>query len=433
MKRFFAVLTFVSVINAVAVAQSGSNNFIPELVFQNPVLVSGVAGQDGAVYKFSNVATDIDATVKVSARSAANVVLTNIDVANMGWSKALQPQFGIQGNVPANKDWWMDFEVIFYKAGTTVRKKIKGFQVTAIDVDGDGVSIREYIQMNRVSAVAYCPVNYLAPQAPINIPSLAELVGEGDNNKGSDKMSLGPVQNFYNIDTAGTPVMSTYTYEDKDKITFRYGAKSGAVISNAGERLNSLWFKAFSLTPPQLLPIVFYSFNANYDKKNVNLSWSAQADDDFGTFVIERSVDGKNFEVVGQLAAKANRQSYTFSDAGVTSASGIVYYRIQSREKSGERNYSSIKLIRLNKEANSSLAVYPNPVQRTANVTLPASWQSKPIAIRIFNSTGMLVKMISLQAASQTESVDFSQLPAGMYVVKAQCHDELAEQRVIRN
>lgn len=433
MKRFFSVLAIISVFNTIAVAQSCSNNLIPELVFQNPVLVSGVAGQDGAVYKFSNVATDIDATVKVRARSASNVVLTNIDVANMGWTKALQPQFGIQGNVPANQDWWMDFDVIFYKAGTTTRKKIKGFQVTAIDVDGDGVSIREYVQMNRVSAIAYCPVNYLAPQAPMVLSNLAEILTDSDNNKGSDKMSLGPVQNFYNIDTAGTPVMSTYTYEDKDMITFRYGAKSGAVISNAGERLNSLWFKAFSLTPPTLLPIVFYSFNAFYDKKNVNLNWSAQADDDFGTFVIERSVDGKNFEVVGQLAAKANRQSYTFSDAGVTSASGIVYYRIQSREKSGERNYSSIKLIRLNKEASATLAVYPNPVQRTANLTLPTSWQTKPVTVRIFNSTGMQVKNISLQAASQTESVDFSQLPAGMYVVKAQCQHQLAEQRVIKN
>jgi hypothetical protein len=433
MKRSFAVLTLVIAFNAIAVAQSGSNNFIPELVFQNPELVSGVAGEDGAVYKFSNVAAEIDATVKVRARSASNVVLTNIDVANMGWTKALQPQFGIQGNVLANQDWWMDFDVVFYKAGTTVRKKIKGFQVTAIDVDGDGVSIREYIQMNRVSAVAYCPVNYLAPQAPMLLSNLAEILTDSDNNKGSDKMSLGPVQNFYNIDTAGTPVMSTYTYEDKDMITFRYGAKSGAVISNAGERLNSLWFKAFNLTPPSLLPIVFYSFNAIYDKKQVNLSWSAQADDNVGSFVIERSTDGSYFQPVGNVAAQASLQHYTFTDAGVSAASGIVYYRIQSREKTGEKNYSAIKLIRLNKEANASLAVYPNPVQGVANLTLPASWQSKPVAIRIFNSAGMQVKTISLPTASQTESVDFSQLPAGMYVVKAQCRDELAEQRVIRN
>ena len=36
-------------------AQSGSP-LIPELVFQNPVLVSGTAGQDGAIYRFNNVA-----------------------------------------------------------------------------------------------------------------------------------------------------------------------------------------------------------------------------------------------------------------------------------------------------------------------------------------------------------------------------------------
>ncbi|RYF77179.1 MAG: hypothetical protein EON98_16645, partial [Chitinophagaceae bacterium] len=100
MKQVVNVLVILFLFSATSVAQSG-NNYIPELVFQSPVLVSGTAGQDGAVYKFANVAAGIDATVKIKGRSSTSVKLTNIDVADMGWKKAFQPQFGLQGNVPA--------------------------------------------------------------------------------------------------------------------------------------------------------------------------------------------------------------------------------------------------------------------------------------------------------------------------------------------
>jgi len=429
MKQVINVLAALF-LTAQSFAQSGNNNYIPELVFQNPVLTSGSEGQDGAIYKFSNVATGIDATVKIKARSGSSVTLTNIDVPNMGWAKAFQPQLGIAGNVPANQDWWMDFEMSFYNAGTNDKKKIQGFSVTAIDVDGDGVSIREYLQMNRVKSVTYCPVNYLTPQTPV---SITNENNDADNNAGSDKKAMGPVQNYVNIDTAGTPVMATYAYEKKDMITFRYGAQSGSIISNAGERLNSLWFKAFNLTPPSTLPITFHSFAAFYDKKNAMLNWSAQADDNLGYFVIEKSTDGVSFKEIGRLQAAERLTNYNFTDVAIASATGLVYYRIQSREKTGEVNYSSIKVVRLSKDATSSITVYPNPVRNAANVTLPAAWQNKTVQVSIYNSTGILVQNKYIKTASQTETLDFQHLSKGLYVVKAQCNDESSEQRILRN
>lgn len=423
---------FLILLTAPCFAQSVNNNLIPELIFQNPVLTSGTAGQDGAVYKFSNVATGIDATVKVMARSSTLVKLTNIDVSNMGWTKAFQPQLGIPGNVAANQDWWMDFEMRFYKAGTDEKKKIKGFNVSAIDVDGDGVSIQEYVQMNKIKSVAYCPVNSLVEKAPVTL-SGNEDDDDDDNKAGTNKKAQGPAQNFYNIDTLGTPVMATYTYEDKDKISFRYGAKSGSIISNAGERLNSLWFKSFNLTPPSTLPIVFQSFTASYDKRNTDLNWTAQADDNFSYFVVERSIDGTKFEKVGQLQASDGTNNYSFTDPNASSLTGILYYRILSSEKSGEVAYSSIKIVRLRKEAGTALAVYPNPVQGIANLTLPANWQNKPVTASIYNAAGMQVQNISIKRSSQTEALNFQQLPKGIYLVKAQCDGQWAEHRIVKN
>jgi hypothetical protein len=287
--------------------------------------------------------------------------------------------------------------------------------------------------MNGVKSITYCPVNYLAPQSPVSLSGGEDDDDDDDDNQSSNKKVLGPVQNFYNIDTAGTPVMAIYTYQNKESITFRYGAKSGAVISNAGERLNSLWFKAFTLTPPATLPVIFTSFTASYDKKAAFLTWNAQADELFSHFVIEKSTNGVDYKAIGEVKASISVSSYSFTDAAVASETGMAYYRIACKEKTGETSYSAIKTVRLAKEGSASVSVYPNPVYTKANLTLPQGWQAKPVLVSVYNSTGVQVKTISIRTASQTESLDVQSLPKGIYVVKLQCGEESSEQRIVKN
>jgi hypothetical protein len=131
---------------AVLVNLTSARTFSQELVFQNPVLVSGTAGQNGAIYRFPGVINGVDGLVKINARSSSSVVLQNIDVDNFGWSKAFQPQLGRTGSVSGTNTWWMDFEIQFVKAGTNQSASVSKFNITALDVDGDGLTIREYVE-----------------------------------------------------------------------------------------------------------------------------------------------------------------------------------------------------------------------------------------------------------------------------------------------
>ena len=316
-KMAFTLLLLLTTSASMLFAQTQSSpNIIPELVFQNAVLISGTAGQDGAIYRFNNVATGIDATVTIKKRSATNVTLTNIDLSDFGWGKAFQPQLGIAGNVPANLNWWMEFEMKFLKAGTSEKKKIKGFKVTAIDVDGDGVSIREYVQMENFRKMAFCPVTRLV-EAPLVVTTSADDDDDDDDddNNNYTKLIKGPVTNAINIDTAATTVMATYDYEDKDQITFKLGATSGTVISNAGERMSSLWFKAFSLAPPLvILPVRIASFSAWLDKGNVTVNWATESEVAFSHFVIEKSTDGREWKDIATVFSMGDTKepvSYT--------------------------------------------------------------------------------------------------------------------------
>ena len=133
----------------------------PELVFRNPTLVQGQANKQGAIYRFTNVTTGIDAEMKLVKFSRPDIVMQNVDLSSMGWDKAFQPQFGLPGNVAPFQNWYIDFEVTFYKAGTNQKQKMAKVDMTALDVDGDGLSIAEYATFEAPSNIIYSTVNYL--------------------------------------------------------------------------------------------------------------------------------------------------------------------------------------------------------------------------------------------------------------------------------
>lgn len=395
-----------------------------ELVFKNAVLQSGTDKMLGATYRFYNVTNGTDALLTIVSSSNSENLVNNIDVTEFGWDRAFQPQIGKGGDVPANQDWWVRFNLKFVHAGTSTKKKLDKFYATAMDVDGDNYVIQEYIQMYNADSVAYRTSTQLTQAVPFN-------AGIACNSK--TNMSLGPVQNYTDIDTSARQVMVTYTFDNTDEIDFVYGAKVGNGISNAGLRFNSLWFKAFNLNSNAPLPLINSDFILTYDKRNVNMQWKSAPVDQIGTFIIERSTDGIRFEKISQLQANDQTATYSFTDPNVSSASGLLYYRILYREKSMESKYSGIKVVRLNKEASAALAVYPNPVQRSANLTLPYNWQNKQVVVNVYNAAGVQVKSFSIKAASQTEPLEFENLSRGIYVVKALCQGQWAEQRIIKN
>src|SRR5438128_99773 len=92
--RYLPVIVLLLLLRSV----TGFAQTIPELIFKNPVLVSGSPNQDGAIYRFPNVTTGsnaMDAIVTVKGRSAADVILKSIDSSGVGWDKAFQPTLGI--------------------------------------------------------------------------------------------------------------------------------------------------------------------------------------------------------------------------------------------------------------------------------------------------------------------------------------------------
>lgn len=438
--RFTFKKTFLS-LTVCLLLHSAFAQTAPELIFRNPTLESGTAGQDGAVYRFGNITTGIDGLLQIKGRSGTAVVLNNIDLPNLGWDKALQPQLGITGNVPANQSWWMQFELKFVQSGTTKKSKLKDFVVTSLDVDGDGVSIREFVQMDKMKSMNYSTVTYLKTGTAINTSLLSQVDASSDgsdsyNLTGTDNMILGPVSNFVDIDTSATSVMATYTYENKDAITFMIGATSGSVVSNAGMRLNSLWFKQFSLAPVSTLPLKLETFSTAYVDKAVVLNWKTTSERDFSHFVIERSVDGKSYSDIALVFAAGGTAEniYSYKDKTAAMQAGIAYYRLRMVDEDRSFSYSFVSSVHLSKnEKITSIDVYPNPTKNSVSISVPGSWQGKTINLKIYNGTGALKTNKEIRLAGASADIALSNLPTGIYIVEAAYNGEAARKMILKN
>lgn len=403
----------------------------PELIFRNPVKLSGVAGQDGAKYRFSNVTTDIDAVVEIRGRSGNQVILSHIDSTGIGWDKAFQPILGIAGTVAANQEWWMEFRINFYKSGTWEKRKVNKFVASGLDIDGDGQSIQEWVEMKRIKDFTIAPSCVLTTNLLLSIFDLSNY-----NNNGQDFKLIGPVTNFVNIDTAATAVMAVYEYDKKDQIDFKLGGKTGALTSTAGVRLNSIWFKDFDLSGSSL-PVKLIDFAAQYDKSKVNLNWVTADETEFSHFVVERSTDGKNFQeiiVVFSAGVNGSKQDYKISDNDIKNKSGLLYYRLKMVDVDKKSTYSAVRIIRLgNGKDVLRLAVYPNPVATDLRITIPAAWQGQEVRLELINNLGQLVRFQKNSNASQTEIINVADLRKGIYFLKVSTGKEVAEQSIIRN
>lgn len=428
--KFFNKGIFIAAILIISLqteAQTIQQNL--ELVMQNPTLVSGTDKKAGAVYRFSHVAAGYDALLTITKTSDASVEVNTIDVTNTGWTKAFQPEIGKKGNVSANQQWWVLFNLTFVATGTSTKKTIDKFYASAIDVDGDNQSIQEFIQMYEPDSVNFSPVTSLTRLTSIN-------TNAGLTSTSKTMLIQGPVQNYGDIDTNATKTMVMYTFKNVNSINFLYGAKVGSKTTSAGLRLNSLWFKGFNLSNNIVLPISLSGFSANYDKKNAILNWSAFTDDGLRAFAVERSSDGVNFSDIALVFADDNSTqavNYAYKDANVSSVSGFAYYRLRIISKSGEGTYSDIKMIRLSQENTITLSAYPNPASDQLRVTLPAIWQGKAVSLDVYSIDGTRLKSIQLSNAGQTETIQISSLPSGFYLVRGVCEGQVAQQKIVKD
>jgi hypothetical protein len=157
------------------------------------------------------------------------------------------------------------------------------------------------------------------------------------------------------------------------------------------------------------LPVQLVSFTARWVNRSVELEWKTATELNNNYFDIERSATGFQFEAIGRLngAGTSNTsQVYRFTDEAPLS--GISYYRLKQVDFDGTYEYSYVISV-TNPYSYPGFVVYPNPVEGQF------VYFTEEVNVQLFNSLNQPILF-----RSKVTSLDVSQLPAGLYLLRNQ-------------
>lgn len=422
----FNVLSAVIIVLTASVASQAQG-----LEFKDASLVQGRDGQDGAVYKFPNVAPNVNGFIKIAGRSSSDVKLTSIDLTSTGFNKAFQPHIAYKKKNAgkSERDWWLEFEISFHSAADSSPVVISSLDLTALDIDGDD-DLNEWVAL-------YGFQTYTTEQrTSLTVEDLLESILSTLTLTG--KKFSGPNKDYSGIDTSATRLMTTAKYTNKNKMRVRAGGHSDEKDIDT-ERMYSFWARSFTYQAPvnSSLPVVLSAFTAKKNGSQALLNWTTDVEENVSHFVVEKSLNGREFSEAGVLFTEGNstlRREYSFKDDLKAITGGLVYYRLRIVDLDGKYDYSATRIIKMDADnaGAKSITVYPNPVVSELRITMTSTWQDKAVSIQLLNANGQSVKRISNTIAGQTATINVSDLAPGLYLVQVSDGREMAVQRFIK-
>jgi hypothetical protein len=405
--------------------QGGGNELLEDgLSFRNPRLETP-ANTDlkvGAVYLFEDVITGVDARLKIDTlKNGARVSKLDDNSSGLGYSDALQPEIQ-SGNVIGAS--YAVFTITFYNANTSTVKNLQTVNATALDIDGN-LTLKEFVEMRMGNGAV---ANYMGG-VTLDITLLNLLLGKfkGENLLGIERSGI-DTTSFSNMFTANNSGISSFSV--------RFGTNT--LVPSSGTRQFSLYMKGFAYPSQMTLPVELVSFTAALNTNKVDLKWTTATERNVSHFVVEKSLDGKDYTDAGVVFAYGNtseKMNYSFTDKNINvSQPGVIYYRLRSIDIDTKTQYSQVRMIRIGKQSESNITVltYPNPVANELRVTVPGGWQGKKVSYEVLSNNGRLTIRTESGNSSQTEAINVSSLSPGMYVVRVTCNGETATQKIVK-
>lgn len=202
----------------------------PDYSFSSGSLVYGTALTVGAVYRYNNVKTGVDATVAITAMSPG-IGLTELD-GTSGYPATIQP------TITANA-WttgYVELTITFKTAGTNTNMVQPQIAVTAFDVDGvknyDGANhnLYEFDQINIGGGYA----NFNTVNNELSVSQSGNW-WTGTNISGND---------YAGRDTAAQQVMFSVINNNVTTAVIRVGVQNQT--ANSASRLRAIYFKKFT-------------------------------------------------------------------------------------------------------------------------------------------------------------------------------------------
>ncbi|MEO8412039.1 MAG: T9SS type A sorting domain-containing protein [Ginsengibacter sp.] len=234
---------------------------------------------------------------------------------------------------------------------------------------------------------------------------------------------LGGVVQFIISKTSG---FTASFVPDNGFININFATESG--MNNSSKSIDEIEFRLqgnfnyiaidnFTWVPQAVLPLSLLSYTASLQADNkVRLSWQTAYENNTASFIIEKSIDGRNFQQAGSVVASGNSSAtlnYGFTDN--TPSAGTNYYRLVEVDKDGNVKQLGVRTINMFGRFYKA-TIYPNPVTGSSFTLRSDLPVNRSNTYMLTDMSGRTVK--SGIVTSTQQQVNISQLATGNYIIK---------------
>lgn len=222
------------------------------------------------------------------------------------------------------------------------------------------------------------------------------------------------------------------------------GILSGPIACGSGQECGTLVTNNTTLTgiftlatdlPSNVnpLPVKLIRFDAVENTSHTaTISWQLETPcTEDARFEVQHSTDGNNFHTIQTVTGIVSSRFYSVQDHQLKK--GVNYYRLRIKDTDGKYSISRTVAI-INHETGLLLtAIWPNPVQSMAKLSLTSA-RAELVYFLMYDNTGKLVQQWQQHAVAGNNTISFSMesLPAGIYQLMAVTENTKASMRLVK-
>ncbi|GGG58367.1 hypothetical protein GCM10011378_38140 [Hymenobacter glacieicola] len=166
------------------------------------------------------------------------------------------------------------------------------------------------------------------------------------------------------------------------------------------------------------------TINATPARPTVTVAYSGTT-----TTLTSSATAGNQWYLNGTAIPGATNQTYV-----VSAAAQYGTYTVVTTSAQGCASLASQPLVITTSQkplAGSSLTIYPNPTP-DGRLTLKLQGYTKAVELTVFNAVGQPVRTLTVPAGRPDQALDLSQLPSGVYMLRARTEGGLDVRRIVK-
>ena len=241
----------------------------------------------------------------------------------------------------------------------------------------------------------------------------------------------------YDTDKSGTTNTSpTNTDSDGDGLDDAYDVDGTSSTDNGGPTNNNQTANSFpnddnSTTSERdwreilsTLPVSLIYFEAELLGDYVELNWATASEINNDCFIVQRSMDNKNFEDIDRVAGNGNSNIIlNYNSYDINLPQGIIYYRLKQVDYDGATDYSNVVAVR--NTSGEEIYIFPNPSNGNINIET-----KEAIDVVIYSINGQQVASYHFEENS-ANIIDITDQSKGVYFLTYISQSESVTKKLI--